>query len=236
MTLAHTLPLYMPVLDMSLLTTLKADMIRMTSMVHGLSYDDEYAVLPNQFIGFAPGEAMYASPDIYLVDGGQGNENLPLWPLLMPEREVDVIFANDNSADTDNRWPNGSSLAWTALRAQQHGLTTMPSVPSPAEIIEKNPLGLPLFFGCDDLSKVTIIYISNKEYTFPSNIPTWVLLYSPEQVAGMIGNSNMVATLGNDPDWPTCLACAMLMKKTQGLGLPTSCSTCFNRFCFERLK
>lgn len=42
-----------------------------------------------------------------LVDGGEDNENVPLWPLLHPERNVDVILSIDASADTGYFWPNG---------------------------------------------------------------------------------------------------------------------------------
>jgi lysophospholipase len=35
------------------------------------------------------------SRDLYLADGGWGGEVLPFWPLLQPERKLDVIIAID---------------------------------------------------------------------------------------------------------------------------------------------
>ena len=146
---------------------------------------------------------MYASSNLYLVDGGEAGENIPLWPLIQPERKMDVIFANDNSADTIDNWPNGTSLHWTFERAQSAGINTMPYIPHPDDIVAQNPDGLPRIFGCYDLSKITIIWLPNKAYSFKSNIPAWELLYSSSDVTNMIQNGNAVATLGGNATWPT---------------------------------
>src|SRR5436190_23701808 len=46
---------------------------------------------------------------------GEDLQNVPLWPLLQKERNVDFIFAVDSSADTQN-WPNGTSFVATYQR------------------------------------------------------------------------------------------------------------------------
>jgi lysophospholipase len=46
---------------------------------------------------------------------GEDLQNVPLWPLLQNERNVDLIFAVDSSADTQN-WPNGTSFVATYER------------------------------------------------------------------------------------------------------------------------
>lgn len=65
---------------------------------------------------FAAGEgvggfAESTSDTLNLVDGGEDNENVPLWPLLHPARGVDVILALDASADTTFSWPNGRCVS-----------------------------------------------------------------------------------------------------------------------------
>ena len=90
--------------------------------------------------------------------------------------------------------------------AQGQGLATMPTIPPPEVIEAQNPGRLPLVFGCYDLSKITIVWLPNKAYSFDSNIPTWVLLYSSSDVKNMITNGGLVAMMGGaagDLTWPT---------------------------------
>jgi lysophospholipase len=42
---------------------------------------------------------------IELVDGGLNVENLPLGPLLVKARHLDVIVAVDVSSDDSDNWP-----------------------------------------------------------------------------------------------------------------------------------
>jgi len=42
---------------------------------------------------------------IELVDGGLNKENVPLGPLLVKARHLDVIVAIDASADDSDNWP-----------------------------------------------------------------------------------------------------------------------------------
>lgn len=62
-----------------------------------------------------------------LVDGGEDNQNVPFHPLIQPNRHVDVIFAVDSSADTNDtfpttksagNWPAGLSLIATYERSR----------------------------------------------------------------------------------------------------------------------
>lgn len=45
------------------------------------------------------------SDSLFLVDGGEDDENVPVLPLIQKERDVDIIFAVDNSADMRLAWP-----------------------------------------------------------------------------------------------------------------------------------
>ncbi|KAI9621583.1 hypothetical protein H4Q26_015589 [Puccinia striiformis f. sp. tritici PST-130] len=62
---------------------------------------------------------------LYLADGGLGGENMPLWPLMQPARNLDVIIAVDAQADgvgntIDARgYSNGTSLYMTYQKTLQ---------------------------------------------------------------------------------------------------------------------
>ncbi|GMF07651.1 unnamed protein product [Ambrosiozyma monospora] len=73
---------------------------------------------PNPFYKseWAETKTIVDDTSLYLVDGGEDLQNIPLQPLIQPEREVDVIFAYDNSYDSDEVWPNGTSLVYTYER------------------------------------------------------------------------------------------------------------------------
>ena len=75
-----------------------------------------------------------------LVDGGMDLQNIPLNPLIQPERHVDVIFAIDSSADTNFNWPDGASMVATYTRSVnttiQNG-TAFPAIPDHNTFINK---------------------------------------------------------------------------------------------------
>ena len=138
---------------------------------------------------------------------------------------------NDNSADTATNFPNGSEILTTYVQSLNAGLTKMPVIPSVATFISEGLNKRPTFFGCDDPAKLTIIYIPNVNYTFPSNEPTSKLQYEPDETAGMISNGVQIITKNSDAAWPTCLACG-IMKKT-GAALPAACAGCFSEYCYN---
>ena len=67
------------------------------------------------------------------------------------------------------------------------------------------------------------------------------LQYPPEEVEGMLDQVFDVATQGiasgveKDPEWPACLACAVVERSRRDVGVPRSglCETCFERYCFD---
>ncbi|GMG55859.1 unnamed protein product [Ambrosiozyma monospora] len=67
---------------------------------------------PNPFYKteWADVDSIVEDTSLYLVDGGEDLENIPLVPLIQSEREVDFIMAYDNSMDTLQGWPNGVSI------------------------------------------------------------------------------------------------------------------------------
>ena len=212
---------------------LQNDVIGLTGALHTPTFRDEYGVFPNPFFqsGLAP--ALAADENLYLVNGAGGGENVPLWPLIQPERHVDVILVNDNSDDTRDGYPDGISLYNSWVRSQQAGLDTMPPIPLPATLNLSGRAQRPTFFGCHNSSTITIIYVPNSPHILESNISSFALRYTQSEIRKVIANGNMVATQGNDPNWPYCLACGLMLRANQGV-LPDRCSVCFEQYCWPK--
>lgn len=89
--------------------------------------DNDIADYPNPFYGWRNDTNRYSQDvQLTLVDGGEDLQNIPLHPLIQPNRHVDVIFAIDSSADTNSsfptqgtaaNWPDGASLVATYERS-----------------------------------------------------------------------------------------------------------------------
>lgn len=198
---------------------------------HALTTRDEYAVYPNPFYKYAHSTLVSGQTSLTLVDGGESDQNNPLFPLLQPSRGVGVILVNDNSADTSANFPDGSELYQTYMQAQLAGLTKMPVIPPSSTFVANGYNIRPTFFGCNDASKITIVYLPNHNYTFPSGESTEKVQYSPAETSGMIMNGGQVATKGGSTTFPTCLAC-VISKKT-GSVLPAACAGCFSTLCYN---
>lgn len=173
------------------------------------------------------------SDELYLIDGGYSGQIVPVWPFLH-RSDVDVLFVNDNDASTAQNFPNGSTIHNTYLQAQQHGLTRMPAVPTPATFVSKGYSTRPTFFGCHSAHTMTLIYMPNYNYTYASNTSTFQLQYSPAAIDGMTTNGQHVATgAGNNgrTDMATCVGCAILAKSNSADSLPSICTRCFAEYC-----
>ncbi|KAJ5633101.1 hypothetical protein N7490_009440 [Penicillium lividum] len=201
---------------------------------------------PNPFYLYTSKSEYANSTVLSLVDGGEDLQNIPLEPLLQPQRKVDVIIALDSSADTSTRWPNGTAMVATYQRSlsslgHSSGLT-FPSVPDQNTFIN---LGLnyhPTFFGCNSSnvsgSAPLVVYIPNAPYVYHSNVSTFDLQYNTTERNAIIENGYDVATLGNatvDPDWATCLGCAILSRSLErtSTAVPERCMMCFQRYCWN---
>ncbi|RMZ89702.1 hypothetical protein DV736_g3096, partial [Chaetothyriales sp. CBS 134916] len=210
-------------------TTLVEDLAALVNQVHSVSTRDEYAVYPNPFRNYSPSSLISAQDELTLVDGGLALQNNPIWPLL--HRAVDVILVNDNSADTSANYPNGSEIYTTYQQAQDQGLTRMPDIPTDDVFLANGYNQRPTFFGCNDDSKTTIIYIPNYNYTYPSGQSTFKLEYTVAETDAMIANGVQIATKGGDQGWPLCLACGILKKASDWL--PSDCTSCFTEYCYN---
>ncbi|KAI4135567.1 MAG: hypothetical protein LQ347_000568 [Umbilicaria vellea] len=207
------------------------DLAAIVLAAHTLSTRDEYAVYPNPFHNYARSSLISAQTDLSLVDGGEAAQNNPIFPLLQPARGVGVIIVNDNSADANN-FPDGTAILTTYVQSQNAGLTKMPYIPPVATFVSKGLNKRPTFFGCNDTSKITIVYLPNVNYTFPSNEPTAKLEYLQAETEGMVDNGIQVASEGGNAMWPTCLGCAIVMKT--GNVMPSSCGSCMKTYCYQQ--
>ncbi|KAH6683622.1 lysophospholipase [Plectosphaerella plurivora] len=197
---------------------------------------------PNPFYQFNAGDnSNIDSTIVTLVDGGEALQNIPLHPLTLIDRQVDVIFAVDGSADTQSSWPNGTSMvASYAASSSSTNNSAFPEVPDQNSFVNLGLNQRPTFFGCEgnETSGPLIVYIPNAPYTFQSNVSTFDLSYSNEERDRIIQNGYNVATMGNgtvDAGWLSCVGCAVLARSMARTGNqpPSVCVDCFSRYCWN---
>lgn len=212
---------------------------------------NDVSLVPNPFYGYTGDGDVQVSQlrNITLVDGGLDNENVPLWPLVEPARELDAIIAIDSSADITN-WPNASALYQTSLRAlyPSYNHYAFPLMPDTNTVVNRGLNTRPVFYGCNASNATNantsfngtktpvIVYMPNYPYSAFANVSTYQLGYSNDQAQGVIDNSVDMATVGGaDSQWPTCLACAMLERgfERSNTPRPEVCTQCLNKWCWD---
>ncbi|KAF3985992.1 hypothetical protein FT663_05070 [Candidozyma haemuli var. vulneris] len=231
-----------------------------SSILNSVSQDENdiavYAPNPFYDVDNASYTSIVQNDTLYLVDGGEDGQNVPLYPLIQPVRDVDVIFAYDNSADTDASWPDGASLVKTFERQfepQGEG-SIFPYVPDVNSFINRNLTARPAFFGCDakNLSSLLdddmsdddvyksplIVYTANRPFTYYANRSTFKLSYEDPEKYGMIKNGFEVASRLNmtlDDEWRACVGCAIVRREQerQGIEQTEQCKECFSRYCWD---
>ncbi|KAF9517695.1 hypothetical protein BS47DRAFT_1359473 [Hydnum rufescens UP504] len=196
------------------------------------------APYPNTFNGINPQSFLPSGEgELALVDGGTDNENVPLWPVIQPERKVDVILALDASADTTFFWPNGSSLVETQDRISKDPFKSVPfpTVPSDTNTFVNRGLNnRTTFFGCNQTGVPLVIYVPNHPYTAYTNFSTFQLSYEDIEINAFLNNA-MREAAGNGTTLPTCLACALTSRALQRAGTAQSdqCKACFAQYCWD---
>lgn len=235
--------------------TFLTDVIADILVALGAESNDIADYTPNPFFGFNNGTNLNAQQErLTLVDGGEDLQNIPFNPVIQPNRNVDVIFAVDSSADTvepaSPNFPNGTALIATYQRANTAIMnrTSFPYVPDHNTFVALGLNNRPTFFGCDG-NNVTeggnipplIVYIPNAPYVFWSNTSTFDKLdYTIEERDSMIHNGYNVATQANSTregasNWPTCVGCAILSRSLERNGetVPDVCKQCFTDYCWN---
>lgn len=226
-----------------------------TSLLNELSrdYNDIAVYSPNPFKGsrfakfnMSSTNSIAESDSLYLVDGGEDDENIPLAPLIRQDRGLDIVFAVDNSADIGN-WPNGNSLLHTYERQfyEQGENMAFPYIPDTDTMVNLGLNRRPTFFGCEaanltDLKYIPplVVYLPNSRYSFDSNQSAFRMSYSETERRQMIANGYEIATRNNftdDPDFLGCIGCAIIRRKQEllNLTLPIECESCFINYCWD---
>ncbi|CAI5756204.1 unnamed protein product [Candida verbasci] len=232
----------------------------LTSILQNLSEEENDVAVyePNPFydsqVGYS--ENTIQNKSLNLVDGGEDGQNIPLYPLLQQDRSVDVIFAYDNSADTDSNWPNGTSMVQSFKRQfdVQGNSTHFPYVPDQKTFMNLNLTARPAFFGCDakNLSSLVysnqssdfiydiplIVYTANRPFSYWSNTSTFKMKYSTNERNSMFRNGFEVASRYNltlDTEWNACVGCAIIRRQQERQGIEQSdqCKQCFERYCWD---
>ncbi|KAK3078047.1 hypothetical protein LTS18_008576, partial [Coniosporium uncinatum] len=184
------------------------------SLLTGLGEDNNDIAdwTPNPFYGYNPSANRGAnSRRLTLVDGGEDLQNIPYHPLIQNQRNVDVIFSTDSSADTTSSWPDGASIVATYQRSLDpiaNG-TSFPAVPDNKTFINLGLQDRPTFFGCDSSNYTEpvplVLYIPNHPYSYMSNLSTFALSVNISERNAVTNNGYNVVTMGNgtrDPEWP----------------------------------
>ncbi|ANB11774.1 Plb2p [Sugiyamaella lignohabitans] len=185
---------------------------------------------------------------LLLGDGGQDGQNLPLDPLLRPERKLDIIFAIDASSDVHN-YPNGTALRRPVGRyhsQDDYMRVPYPEIPPEEVLVELNPNNEPKFFGCSLDSYPTwdpqsetlpplIVYVPNRQYTFNSNTSTTKLTYSRQESFAMVENGYYLMSNPFAKNWPKCVGCAIVSRGMyrNGIEPPSYCEKCFRKYCIN---
>ncbi|KAG0669664.1 Lysophospholipase 1 [Maudiozyma exigua] len=184
---------------------------------------------------------------LLLVDGGIDGQVIPFIPVMKQEREVDVVFALDQTADADDKFPNGDSLVYTYERqfTEAGKYDAFPYVPDIESFVELGLNKKPVFFGCDASNMTNLryvppvlVYLPNVAYSYASNISTLQLSFTAEERLDLIRNGFEAATMGNftqDPEFLGCVGCAVMRRKQEKLGLewPEECQQCFTNYCWD---
>ncbi|KAF7980794.1 hypothetical protein HWV62_36869 [Athelia sp. TMB] len=190
-----------------------------------------------------------------LVDGGLGLENIPLGPLYVNSRGLDVVFAVDGSADTTDAWPNGTSMVTTQARLAQvlsASHQAFPAIPaSEADFVATGTNSRPTFFGCDPgenpPSGPLLVYLPNSPPLTgaapSSNFNTFKLSYTALEtrtfldqahantIGGFTPNSN-----SPDADFGKCVQCAAVDRarfRQNTTARSSVCQACFVRYCYD---
>jgi lysophospholipase len=168
-----------------------------------------------------------------MVDGGESGQVNPIFPFLQPARNVSVILVNDNDGDTAELYPDGTELYYTYLAAAEAGLTRMPFVPPPSVFIAQNITERPVFFGCNDSSTATVVWIPNAPLTPAGGaIETAQVQLNVSLTESMVANGVAVGSQNDSNEWAVCLGCAIM--EGTGTALPGECGDCFSKYCFAQ--
>ncbi|KAK1084595.1 Lysophospholipase 1 [Friedmanniomyces endolithicus] len=200
--------------------------------VAGTTTSSLFNEIPNPFLAYGHAGAVSSAKLLTLGDGDLSMQNDPVWPFLQPERSVSVLILADTcSENTTNSSCTGLSLHNTFLEAEAQSLTKMPTIPPTSTFVALYLSSQARFFGCHQPDAITIVWLPLVSYsgTTASDISSVDVEVSEANTDSISRNGKLIATQNNDPQWPTCLACAISLKTASSL--PAGCGACFARYC-----
>jgi lysophospholipase len=90
-----------------------------------------------------------------------------------------------------------------------------------------------VFFGCNDSTTATIVWIPNSPATVAGGaMETAQTQINETQTDSMIANGVAVMSQNDSAEWATCLGCAIM--EDTGSSLPAECTACFAQYCFTQ--
>tara|TARA_R110002060_G_scaffold14674_4_gene20585 strand:+ start:172 stop:1839 length:1668 start_codon:yes stop_codon:yes gene_type:complete len=192
---------------------------------------DLFAAWPNPFYNLSSAPLVKSQATLSMVDGGESGQINPIFPMLLPQRNISVIIVSDNT-DGNNNYPSGKEMHATYLAAQAAGLTKMPFVPEASVLLAANKTSGPIFFGCGDKSKATVVWMPNYSATAAGgNVDTSRMQYDAAASQQVITNGAAVMSQNNSKAWATCLGCAIMSDTSSTL--PSACTACFDQYCWK---
>ncbi|GJJ05861.1 hypothetical protein Clacol_000048 [Clathrus columnatus] len=223
-----------------------------------VSNGEDTALWPNPFAGLNKGVFLDAlSTNLHLDDGGENAENVPIEPLMLKPRNVDVVVAIDSTAETTlgtkHNFPNGTAMNTAATRLRTILSKTHQQAPPipPDFAITGNNLHVS-FFGCDPTQDPPefplIIYVPNSPPCTGdspvTNTGAFQLSYSAIHQQQFFNQTFLGATCGFVPNttsidinFPSCLKCAAIdrarLTTTPPIQRSAICQQCFDRYCFN---
>ncbi|KAA1474012.1 phospholipase B [Dentipellis sp. KUC8613] len=219
---------------------------------------DDVSSWPNPFQGLASSTFEDSFSDrLELIDGGSNLENIPIGPMFVKARGMDLIVAVDSSFDDPtNTWPNGTSFIATSQRLSsflQSSHQQFPPIPnSTADFVSTGVNRRPTFFGCDPTQTPPewplVLYLPNSPpYNGDApvtNTDTFKLSYTLKHtrlfidqvhnntLAGFTPNSNSA-----DANWGKCLQCGAVDRARYKLSPAPArsdfCAQCFKQYCYD---
>jgi lysophospholipase len=90
------------------------------SLVHNPVFEDLFGLYRNPWYNYKRSSRVSDDKELLLVDGSFSNQNSPIWPFIVNERPADVLIVNDNSADTEDNFPDIRASA--SRRPEQNAL------------------------------------------------------------------------------------------------------------------
>lgn len=121
----------------------------------------------------------------------------------------------------------------------REGNIPFPQIPDQPTMVLQNLTKQPTFFGCNDSAPTPLVlYLPNAPWSAYSNFSFEKPAFTDIQFQSTVDNAFNVATYGNgtvDPEWPQCLACAVIRgaMARSGQQMPDQCTQCFQRHCWN---